>query len=124
MYEKIKGGRIAQSVNPKAAVSPAGPSARPALVRTHSNKQLRTLSAPKQHRFHSCSHHMLLGWQGPCSMLSSLRTQVNTILPVAGGCHISLAQASRGATPSFRGAGHAFPPWILQEKNPDICEQP
>lgn len=57
-------------------------------------------------------------------MLSSLRTQVNTILPVAGGCRISLAQASHRASPSFRGAGRAFPLWIPQEKNLDICEQP
>lgn len=33
-------------------------------------------------------------------MLSLLRTQVNTILPVAGGCHISLAKASQVAAPA------------------------
>lgn len=53
--------------------------------------------------------HMLVNWWGLCSIVSSLRTQVTTILLVAGCCHMSLAKATHRATSKFKEwAGHSY----------------
>lgn len=122
MYKKIKGGRIVQPVNPKAAV----PSAHPTLVRTYKvTAWKRAIQKPQGLQTAKVSFLFAPhAWGLVGTLLHVVLTQDPSQHHPASCWWLShfVGQSQSGGRPSFRGAGSEFPPRILREENLDIVE--